>query len=677
MSWIQQLATELSITASSREVWTAIAQSLLFASASLGLGMLIAKRVGLLQADASPSERVTVGLATGLMAMTAWVAVVGSGGRTAFTPVAIGFGLALVLSIRRMRRIDPLPAQTSAGALPDPSLQVVDRTKRTTRLSLVLLGAGAFIVASALIYGSTMTLRAREGVQPIEFMDEAFYSILGADLAASGTESIYPPSGFSDIEGLPTQSWYHWGEIWLAAGAINMLGAGPLEARHLVILPVLLLAVAMLTGTIVSRMSGAASRAAFLAGFVACVSLAPIQLLPGPHFSSWAVGMIFGITQYGMGAVAALTAIYLLWALRQGTPTWPSVVFAASTAAFLLPAHLVIAALAVIGAAGVAGVDAVRALVATRRLPALPAMWIPLIVATGTGLTLSLIWGLLTGHNLGGSGLSASVTPFNDSWQASLLITTVGAGAILAVPIAWGLMRNQAPLQTNLYLGTTIMLVFGGLAWGARLGDFNMFHAFFGGIAVFATPVAAIAVWTIWLRLRATPRRPLALGLVVLFLLQVELGLGIGITRLIRFGPGNYEPVPSQILAAIRSLPADAKLAYSCQPNEELAYWDSRLLGISAHTGRRIVSMCFQSEALVQMVGTRLSPDIESPLFRTAPQRALYPTSASKPTRETVVSFLKANGIDYIYADGAHPNELDPSASIVSKVEDFQLLKLP
>ncbi len=98
----------------------------------------------------------------------------------------------------------------------------------------------------ALLYGSTLVLSPRDGVQPVEFTDEAFYSNLGAELARTGTESIYPPSGFSEIEGLPAQTWYHWGEMWLEAAVITVFGAAPLDARHFVVLPVMLLAAALL-----------------------------------------------------------------------------------------------------------------------------------------------------------------------------------------------------------------------------------------------------------------------------------------------------------------------------------------------------------------------------------------------------------------------------------------------
>jgi hypothetical protein len=221
------------------------------------------------------------------------------------------------------------------------------------------------------------------------------------------------------------------------------------------------------------------------------------------------------------------------------------------------------------------------------------------------------------------------------------------------------------------------LLVAGAVAWGLRLGDFNMFHAFFGGIAVFATPVAAIAVWRIVIWLRATRRPLLAFAVILLCIVQIQLGATFGILRLQRFGPGNYEPVPLEILAAIEALPAYAKLAYSCQPGEELAIWDARLLGISAHTDRRIVPMCFQAESLAQLSGGVASLDAINPLFQSAPQRQLFPTSSASPSPEGVIAFMNANGIDYIYADAAHPNALVPDATVVADVGDFQILQIP
>ena len=138
----------------------------------------------------------------------------------------------------------------------------------------------------------------------------------------------------------------------------------------------------------------------------------------------------------------------------------------------------------------------------------------------------------------------------------------------------------------------------GPLVWGARLGDFNTFHLFYGALAVFATPAAAVAVWSLWQRLRATGRRGLAIAAGRLLRRPARVRAPLfGIGRLAGCsGRDDHAPVPPTILAAIRNLPPDAKLAYACLPAEEAAFWDAQLLGLDAHTGRRVVPMCFESE---------------------------------------------------------------------------------
>jgi hypothetical protein len=256
-------------------------------------------------------------------------------------------------------------------------------------------------------------------------------------------------------------------------------------------------------------------------------------------------------------------------------------------------------------------------------------------------------------------------------------INVLGAGAFLAIPFAWLRARQRRPIEAGIYLGTASLLAVGALVWGARLGDFNMFHAFFGAIAVFATPVAAVAVWSIWLRLRAAGRASLAVVVLLLAVTQIEFGLAFSVLRLAYFGPGNYPPVPVALLATIRGLPPDAKLAYACQPSEELSFWDARLIGLDAHAGRRIVPMCFQAETLGAFTGTPMSADVASPLFAGAPQAALYPDSGVQPSSASVVSFLRANGIDYIYADAGHPNTLVPDATPVASIGGAQILEIP
>ena len=56
--------------------------------------------------------------------------------------------------------------------------------------------------------------------------------------------------------------------------------------------------------------------------------------------------------------------------------------------------------------------------------------------------------------------------------------------------------------------------------------------------------------------------------------------------------------------------------------------------------------------------GAVLSLEVPNTFFKWAPQQVLYPTASAKPTSTEVAAFLKANGIDYIYADDRHPNTL-------------------
>jgi len=258
-----------------------------------------------------------------------------------------------------------------------------------------------------------------------------------------------------------------------------------------------------------------------------------------------------------------------------------------------------------------------------------------------------------------------------------VVITVLGAGAFLAIAAAWMLVHRAMPVQAGMYVGTTVLLIAGAVAWGARLGDFNMFHMFFGGIVVFATPVAAIAVWSVWMRLRASGRPLLGFAMILLCVVQIGFGAVLGVLRLQRFGPGNYEPVPLEFLTAIRGLPADAKIAYSCQPSEEIAIWDARLLGIGAHTARRIIPMCFESDSLGPLTGGDPSLDVVSPYFQSAPQRMLYPDASSTPSSESIAAFLEVHGIDYIYADGAHPNALVSEATEIASTGEFRLLRVP
>jgi len=63
-------------------------------------GAQIRKRlVGLLERDAPAGETLGVGLGSGLLVLASWWAAVASGGRSSFTPVAVGFAIAVALAL--------------------------------------------------------------------------------------------------------------------------------------------------------------------------------------------------------------------------------------------------------------------------------------------------------------------------------------------------------------------------------------------------------------------------------------------------------------------------------------------------------------------------------------------------------------------------------------------------
>jgi hypothetical protein len=673
LGWLQALAAEFSITLFDGTVWLSIGQAMLFGAACLLFGIWLARFVGLLPSDAPAGETLGVGLASGLVVLAAWWAAIASGGRSSFTPVAVGFVIAIGLAV--IRRWRPL------GEAPPPADLVTEspaaESERGGNLVVAVLGGAAFVVVVALLYGSTLMQSPREGVQPLEFNDPAYYSVLGADLVGTGTENLYSPAGFATIDGLSTQTWYHWGELWLASAVIRIFGTAPLDARHLVVLPLLVLAAAALTGTVVRRMTGSSSRSAYLFGFVAFVFLAPVPLIPGPFFSSWAGGLIFGIASYGLAAVAVMLGMYSLAVLSRRTSAWTLAAFVGSAAASILPDHIVIAVLALVGVGSVWTIRVIRSVAGTQHLPVVAPVWRVTFAATGVALAATAAWGLLTGHAVGYSPPLPDVTSFNASWRESVAITTVCSGAFLAIIPAWFLVRKDRPIEAGLYAGTSALLIAGAIAWGARLDDLDSVHLFYGGIAVFATPVASLAVVTIWLRLRIHGQRRLAVAVLVLCVAQIQFGVILGIIRLASFGPGKNAPVPVAILAEIRTLSQDAKLAYACLPSEEVAFWNARLLALDARTGRRIVPMCFQAETAGALVGGQKSADIPDRLFLRAPQAMLYPTSSARPSASRVASFLKDNGIDYIYADALHPNSLVPGAIPIATSGDTQVLRIP
>jgi hypothetical protein len=646
-------------------VWLSILVGLLFGAFCCLLGTRIARRVGLLPLDAPPGETLGVGLATGLIVVATLWASVWSGGRSAFTPIAIALAAAVMLSGRpdqQPRARADRPGQPGIG----PILHAA-------------LASAVFVVAVGLLYGATMAPSPRDGAQPIEFFDVAYYSVLGRNLASTGIESIYSPSGFEQLPGLPEQTWYHWGEAWLSASLITVAGLDPILARHYAVLPLILLSAAALTGTLVRRLTGTRTRGAFLFGFGACLVLAPILFpWPGPYFAKWASGLLFGVTQYGLGLTVALSGIYIVAVAPSARTSLAFTIFCGAAMACLLPAHIVLAALALVGLAGVGITWALKSVVLDRRLAAVPPALGRVFLAAAVIAVATAMWGVWTGHGVGASALSPSVSPFNAAWVQSMLRTFLGAGVLLAIPFAWWRARVARPLQANILFGTSLIVMVGALAWGARVGDLNMFHVFFGGIAVFGVPAAAAAFWVVWTAARRAGRRRLASALFVLCGVQLGLGSGATYGRLDMFGPPDYEPIPLAVLDEIKALPTEAKLAYTCRSLEEASFWDPSLVSIDAHTSRSVVPMCFQAEFFTWMLtGSDSSLEIVNPLFRFAPQRSLYPDSDARPSQAAVVSFLREHGIAYVYADATHPNLLLSEALSIVKQGHVEILKTP
>ena len=103
----------------------------------------------------------------------------------------------------------------------------------------------------------------RDGVQPLEFMDEAYYSVLGADLAKTGTESHlfavrlrrHPRPADPDLVPLGRGC----GSAQPRSRSSARSRSTPATSSSC---PLLLLAAAALTGTLVRRMTGSTSRGA-------------------------------------------------------------------------------------------------------------------------------------------------------------------------------------------------------------------------------------------------------------------------------------------------------------------------------------------------------------------------------------------------------------------------------
>ena len=491
-----------------------------------------------------------------------------------------------------------------------------------------------------------MAQSPRDGVQPLEFMDEAYYAVLGADLAKTGTESLYSPSGLTDIPGLPTQTWYHWGEAWLGAIAISLLrhGAPRCPPPHR-------------PAAAPARRGGPdrharppddriARRAA-----CSCSGSSPASSSPRRRSrSAWSSRS--GCT--ALAAVAVLLSLYALAVLGAKPASW---------------ALAVVRRLRCRGDPAVAhrhrgpGRGRRRERLGAPDRPVAPGHppaarrrrrsggrrgWRPAIALVAT-----VGWGVLTGHGIGTSGLSPSIVPFNAFWRETVAVVFLCSGAMLAIVIAWFMVRKEASIEAGLYVGTVALVAAGRSSGG---------HG-----SVTSTPSTCSTARSPCSRRRPRPSpsppsgcaggrragRGLAIALVVICGIQLEAGALFGIGRLQLFGGGRPRPgAARRSWPRSRSLPADAKLAYGCLPAEEAAFWDAQLLGLDAHTGRRVVPMCFESE-------TFGADDRDADLARASPARCSVGAPARALPRlglaavaRGVATFLKANGIDYIYVDG-------------------------
>ena len=662
MDWVGAFLGEVPRAATDPRIWIGVVQATALFLVATVVGRLVGRRVGLLSTEATETVATGVGLAFGLTILATIWATAASLGQSAFTPVAISFLVTIAMAV--------LPrSKGESRATPGPE------GRRWSRRLIVCGGCVVFIAVAALVYGSTMALMARDGVQPIEFFDEAFYSVLARDLATTGREWLFSPSGFAVLPDTPLQTWYHWGELWLAAAVIAVFGGSPVDVRHFVVLPVILLAACAMSGAVVQAFAESRSRSAYLVGFLCCLFLAPIPLLSGPLHASWAVGLLFGVTVYGSAAVAAILALYCIAVGGRRPATWTLASAIAGIVVFLVPAHLIVAALGAIGLVlGVAFLTASRWRAGMR--PTVPMLWRRTGVWSAVLLLATAAWGVATGHGIGASNPSVNIGPFDDAWQRSVLAVIVGSLLLLTVPIGWIVFRRERPLFAAICAGAFGLVLVGAIAWGLRFADFNMFHVFFAGIAVYLTPIAAAATWLLWERLRNAGRRIAALSLIVLGVVQLELGAIATVVRLQDFGPKDYDPVPVAVLEAIRDLPAGAKLAYQCQPLEEHSVWDPRLASIDAHTGIRVVTMCFQADAVAPLIGGPIDKTVEAPFFRFAPQRGLYPTWDAAPTTADVVAWLKANGVDYTYEDPVH-GPLVPDDEEILAVGEFRVGRIP
>jgi hypothetical protein len=650
------LIANLRVSIADVHVWQAIGVSIVTATVLFLVGVAISRRMGLLAPDRSDWATVGVGLSTGLIVCTAVAAAIFSFGRSGFTPVAIG----LVASVIFHQRL--------AGPW---------NSARSLQVPIGLRSAGfamSFLTVTGLLYAATMAPSPRDGFQPVEFMDEAFYSILARDVVDTGRETYITPSGFADLAGVPPQLWYHWGEIWLTGIVDAASGIGPLFARHLVVLPILVLSAATLMGALAASRLRSRPRPRWppLIGAACCLALAPLPL-PITYFSSWSTGQLFAVTTYGLGLVIVALVLFLLVSRPIRSPRTTQVAFVGSAVASLLPAHILIALLGVGGAVAGSAIQAASARRSTGAWPRPTSSAVRFVLAGALAAATTFAWGTATGHGLWSPGAASEVRPFNADWAASLAATLLVSLAFVCIPIAWWRTRATDPVFAGTLAGTMAIVTAGALVWGSRVGDLNMFHLYFGGIAAYAIPAAAASIVVVAQRVS----RPWRVVLTVVLAFQLEAGAGTSLVKLQGFGPRDYAPIPTSILTAIEATEPDSKIAYQCRPLEEIAIWDPRLASIDAHTGRRVVPLCFQANIAGGMTGGTSDPEAMGPTFLVAPQRELFPEASARPSPQQLRAFLQQHGVDYLLVDPVHPDELMLGGTPIAQGGVYTLFRLP
>ena len=648
----------LAVSVRDLSVWAAIGIALVAYTALVITGTWTARLAGLLTQDAPGVAVVGVGLSFGALLAASWGAAIISGGQSSLTPIALGLGVGLILLRLRGRasRDDAATFVGSPWAIP---------RRAATLGAIALVGIGLLLAAA-------LAPSPRDGLQPIDSMDAAFYAVVGRDLAASGVETWASPSGFDSLPGLPRQMWYHWGELWLAGVVGQVSGTPPMLARHVVVLPILLVAcMALLAGLARAAFpSSMRPHGPIFLGTASCLFLSPIPS-SATYFSSWPVGLLLGITSYGLAAAVSFLVAYLAVTDRLHASSMGQLLVVATLAASLIPLHVLIAVICACALATALVLSIVATGTRRRWGPATERQRVA--AAAGAASLAAAGWGFATGHGLPAIPVSETVPAFNEHWRSSVAALAVGSVGFAVVPVAAVDLWSKKPAVALVLAGTTVAIAGGALAWGATYASFNSFHLFFGAVAVVGVPASLVAVGHLWGRIPRTARLALATAIGA----QLALGGAVTLARLASTTPTDYEPVPVAILEEIERLEPSAKVAYECRPLEEMSTWLPRLVGLDAQTGRRVVPLCFRAYSLAAMLGQPLDAQVVDPAFSIAPQAELFRTAGARPSERELLAFLRDHGVGYVFVDARHPNQLLPSAVPVFTSGSAQLLRLP